>query len=131
MTPRSSTMTTSTSQATASSEERLYVNWPPKNRSTGVVARLATMVGTAMKKTPCQASSRTYWLSKAAMPARAAMTSESATLVYHRGARKMYFERLASSPWVSVMAYSQIRRKFSNTASPSSVWATSGWNCTP
>src|SRR6056297_495428 len=64
---------------------------------------LATTVGTPMKKTPCQASSRTYWLSKAAMPASAAMTSDSATLVYQRGARKMYFERLASSPWVSVM----------------------------
>lgn len=127
-----STVTTTISQATASSEERLYVSWPPKCRSTVVVAMLATAVGTPMKNTPCQASARTYWLSKAATPASAAMTSESATLEYQRGARKMYFERLASSPWVSVMRrYSQMATKFSKTASPSSVCATSGCHCTP
>jgi hypothetical protein len=51
------TVTTNTSQTSASSDERFGVNCPPNERSTLLVRKLAATVGTPTKKIPCQASS--------------------------------------------------------------------------
>ena len=155
-----STRTTNSSQHSASSADRSCVRLPPSQRSTGVVASAATTVGAARNTIPCQASwpmSNTGYVdpmvlveSKTAIPVNPPRSTANARVRGHRGARKMNLESPASRPCVAVtgsqstpadkrlsgfshpcQADAQIARKFSNTASPSSVCATSGCHCTP